>query len=531
MSGFAGTGALVRLAARRDRVSVLASIVALAVLVAGSARATFDLYPDAGAALADLSDVLTNPALLAIYGPLSDPRSLDALATFKTVLLGAVLLCILAYAVVRRHTRTEEEEGRLELLGAGVVGRRAPLAAAVLLGTAAVLLTALVTAVAAVRVGLDPRGSVALGVSWVLVGLTWVGVAAVAAQLTSTSRGAAGFALGALGLAYLVRAVGDTAPEGSALGLLVWLSPLGWGEQVAPYGANRLWLAALGVALYAALVLLAFRLLERRDLGSGILGSRAGPARGDLGTSADLARRLARGTVIGWVVGFAIAGVVVGSLAASVESFAQSPQMVDLLRRMGGIGGALVDTYFATELGFTAVVAAALGVTLAVRLRSEEVGSRAEVVLASGATRVRWAAGHVLVAAAGTVLVMAVLGVAMGVVRGVQVGDVPRTVGTLLAAALLQLPAIWVCIGVVTALFGLAPRWTALAWAVLLLFFALGELGSLLGIPEAVRNASPFVHVPRLGQPVEALPLVVLALVAGLLVAVGLLAFRRRDLA
>lgn len=532
MSGFAGTGALVRLAARQDRVSVPSSIAALAVLVAASAKATFDLYPDPAAALGAFSDILANPALVAVYGPVADPRSIDALATFKTVLLGAVLLAVLAYAVVRRHTRSEEEAGRLELLGAAVVGRRAPLAAGVALATGAVLVTVLVTVLAALGVGLDGRGSLALGASWLTVGLTWVGVSAVSAQLTSTSRGAAGFALGALGAAYLLRAVADTAPEPSALRSLVWISPLGWAEKVAPYGANRLELAALGVVAYAALVLVAFVLLERRDLGSGLLATRPGPARGRLATSGDLARRLARGTVAGWTLGFAAAGAVVAGLAGSVSSFADSPQIADLLRRMGGGGhGALVDAYFATELGFFAVLAAALGVSLAVRMRAEELGSHADVVLAAGASRVRWAGAFLLVAAAAAALAMTVLGASMGAVRGAQVGDVGGTVVALLGAALAQLPAIWVCVAVVVALFGVAPRFTTLAWAVLLVFFALGELGPLLGIPEAVRSLSPFVHVPRLGQPVEAAPLAVLVLVAAALVIVGLLGLRRRDLA
>ena len=64
------------------------------------------------------------------------PR-IDALATFKTVLMGGVFLCMLAYVVVRRHTRSEERRAGSSCSAAGVVGRRAPLAAAVLLATAA----------------------------------------------------------------------------------------------------------------------------------------------------------------------------------------------------------------------------------------------------------------------------------------------------------------------------------------------------------------------------------------------------------
>ena len=121
-----------------------------------------------------------------------------------------------------------------------------------LLGTFAVLLTVVLTVVWSVAVGLDAAGSVALGVSWLVMGLSWVGVTAVAAQLTSSTRGTAAWSLGALAVAFLVRAVGDTAADDSPARFLSWLSPLGWGVKVSPYGENRYWVVVLGLALYSS---------------------------------------------------------------------------------------------------------------------------------------------------------------------------------------------------------------------------------------------------------------------------------------
>ena len=54
-------------------------------------------------------------------------------------------------------------------------------------------------------------------------------------------------------------------------------------------------------ALIGLSVLIAFALLERRDLGAGVLPSRPGPARGSLRTVGGLTRRLARGReLLGW---------------------------------------------------------------------------------------------------------------------------------------------------------------------------------------------------------------------------------------
>ena len=158
MSSLTGTGILLRLAWRRDRVLIPASLLALTALSVGSAQATIDLYPTDQAAVDGLGSVLGNPSIVAMYGPIA-AENRDALSVFKTVLMGAVFVGLLAYAVVRRHTRVEEEVGRLELVGAGVVGRRAPLTAAMTLASLAVVGAGLLTTAGLIAVGLDATGS------------------------------------------------------------------------------------------------------------------------------------------------------------------------------------------------------------------------------------------------------------------------------------------------------------------------------------------------------------------------------------
>ncbi|MFY1698116.1 hypothetical protein [Solwaraspora sp. WMMA2101] len=55
--------------------------------------------------------------------------------------------------------------------------------------------------------------------------------------------------------------------------------------------------------------------------------------------------------------------------------------------------------------------------------------------------------------------------------------------------------------------------------------------GALLRLPSAVRDLSPFSHLPTLpGGQVSAVPLVVLVLLAAGFAAAGLVGLRRRDL-
>ena len=400
-----------------------------------------------------------------------------------------------------------------------------------LLGTFAVLLTVVLTVVWSVAVGLDPAGSVALGVTWLVIGLSWVGVTAVAAQLTSSTRGTAGWSLGALAVAFLVRAVGDTAAADSPARFLSWISPLGWGVKVSPFGENRYWVVVLGLALYAALVVVAFALLDRRDLGAGVLPSRAGHERSTIASPGALTRRLARATLVGWVVAYVVLGVVLGSIARSVATFVDSPQVADMLRALGGDAGSITDLYFATELHFAAIGASALAIALITRMHTEETTTHLEALLATPVRRIGGRSATSCSPSSPPPLVMLVSATVAGLVHGADVGDVGGTVGRLTGAALSTLPAVWVVLAVAMLLYGALPRFTGLAWAALIVFLLLGEFGDLLDLPGWLVDLSPFTHLPALpGGTLEWSPLVGLTLVAAVVGAAGLAALRRRDI-
>ena len=125
-SELVGTEALVRLAARRDRWLLPVSVLGFAAIAAFSAAATVGLYPDEAQRITAADTVNATPAIVALYGPIYDPTSLGELSMFKLTSLFAAMISILMVVLVVRHTRAEEEAGRLELVGSGVVGRGAP---------------------------------------------------------------------------------------------------------------------------------------------------------------------------------------------------------------------------------------------------------------------------------------------------------------------------------------------------------------------------------------------------------------------
>jgi ABC-2 type transport system permease protein len=207
-----------------------------------------------------------------------------------------------------------------------------------------------------------------------------------------------------------------------------------------------------------------------------------------------------------------------------------NPDMADMVERLGGTAS-LTDSFVAASLGFLGFAAAGYCVQAALRLRSEETSGRVEPVLATAATRLRWAGSHLTFALVGPAVALTVAGLAAGLTYGISVDDVGGQLPRVLAGALVQLPAVWVLGAIALALFGLMPGRTALSWGALLVVVVIGFVGEILDVGQWFLDLSPFTHIPKLpGSTFTALPLLLLSALAAALSAAGLAGVRRRDL-
>jgi ABC-2 type transport system permease protein len=540
MNAFTGTGRLARLALRRDRIQLPVWILGLTALWAFSVSAVVDLYPSEEDRMTLAVVSANSPAALMGNGIVSG-TSIGATVAAQALLFMLIAAAIMSTFAVVRHTRQNEETGRAELVGAGIVGRHASLTGALLVVGGANLVLALLSALVLIANGLPVGGSLISGAAIAAVGIVFAAIAAVAAQISGTSRGANGMAAGAVGVAFVLRAVGDAASTAVDASVRVvsawpsWLSPIGWGQQVRPYDGDQWWVLSLFVVASAALVATAFVLASHRDVGAGLRAVPAGPAVAPRGllSPMGLAWRLQRGVLLGWAIAMAFAGFTYGGLGNEVEELVgSSDQMAELVEEIAG-GGDLVDAFFAFTFIMAGLAVAGYAVQALLRMRAEESSGRLEPVLATGVSRSRWMWTHVAIAALGSVGLLALLGLTTGFTFGLVAGDPATRVAELLPAALAQAPAALAVGGLVTAMFGLVPRWVIpLSWAALVLFVFAAMFGGLIGLPQALLDLSPFTHVPAAPSvDVSPGPLAALCLVAVAFVVVGLAWFRRRDLA
>ena len=525
-----GTATLLLLALRRDRVRLPVWLAGVVGFLTISALSVPDLYPTAAERQAR-GDFVRSPVLTIFSGPGygADDYTVGAMVANEYLIYGVVAVAVMSIFLVVRHTRAEEEAGRVELVRSSVVGAQAAPTAALLVAVGANLAIGAATALAltASLPELSALGSWTFGLSMAASGIVFAAVAAVAAQVTEHSRGAIGIAVSSLAVAFVLRAVGDIG-DGRALS---WASPIGWAQSTRAYVDERAWPLLLSLLAAALLTSVAYALASRRDVAAGLVAPRPGPARAApwLARPEGLALRLQRGSVTAWALGLLAFGAVFGSLLGEVEVFlADNPQLQEVFGATED--GALVDAFLATAMLLLGLLATGWALSATLQLRSDERAGLVEPLLATPLTRGRWAGGQLVVTLLGGAAVLMAAAAGVGTAAAIERGEGSWLLD-MLAAGLAYVPAMWLTAAVAFALIGLAPRAAALGWMVLLHAAVVGLMGDALDLPEGVRALSPFHHVPELpGEDIAFTAPAALAAAAAAATTLGLAAIRRRDI-
>jgi len=528
-SASTGTGHLVRLILRRDRVQLPLWIVGLGGMIASSALAVPGVYNTPEKVAGYAASVGASPVSHLMSGRQAAIDTIGGITANEVSQVAQLGVCLMVMFQVVRHTRTEEETGRAELLRSTVLGRHAATLAALGYAVFTALLIGCITAGTMLAAGLAATGSLNYGVGLTLLGICYAAVALVAAQLSTSARGALGIAGTAIAAGYLVRGLG--AMQDNAL---VWLSPFGWAQLMNAFGAERWWPALLLAVATAGLLSLAGYLTAHRDFGGGLVQPRPGHPRGTraLGTSFGLALRLQRGTLIGWAVGLFVLALIYGAVIPTIPDLVKSnPDIGKYIGVSADAEQELIDAFLRYIHLFMAVVSTAFAVSSVLRLRSEEESGRAELVLSTGVSRTAWVAATAAVAGLGALGLTLLMGIGLALGYGLGMGQWNQ-VAAQVAGQLAYLPGVLVVAAFAVAVAGLLPRRSLLAWLLVAAVFFQAMLGETLRLPNAVDAVSPFWHLPGVpDEPFDLSPGLVELLIAAALIMIGVWGYRRRDLA
>ncbi|WP_285727111.1 ABC transporter permease [Psychromicrobium xiongbiense] len=493
-------GPLIRFRFRRDRVRVPVWVLVFAFTALFVAAALAKTYGDPAERLAVLRVLATDPTLLALRGAPDGNSS----GGFFVVEIGSYLLLMVALMnsfLAVRHSRADEEDGQAELIAATQAGRAASTVATIIHLVIVNILVGLATAVAMMAVGYDAAGSLLLGWSLACTGLVFCAVGLVMSQIFSSARAANGWSSALIGVAWVANAAansqGTVASDGLQVtpGALDWFTPVGWGMLIRPYTANNPLPGLLSLAFAVILLATSFALQSSRDAAAGLVQPRAGRswASGALHEPIGLAWRLQRGPILGWGIGSLLGAVAVGGLGKTLsDAVSGNPQLGAAVQAMANGGGSLLESFLGVMMALIGLFVSAASLQTVMRMRQEEARGTAESVLVTRVPRLRWYfsfVGLALGAAAVTLFLS-------GLVAGLALAGIDsRLVGQAIVLALGQLPAVAVYVSLTAFAFATVPPATIpFGWTLLGLGLVVGEYGTLLGMPEWLRNLAPGGH-------------------------------------
>ena len=151
------TTALIRLILRRYGVWQPLWIGTVTLFVTTTVATIQQLLPLAEARLQYAGEIAANPVILLMQGP-AYGDSLGAVAAQQRGAATMIFAALASVILLVKHTRSDEEQGRQELIGSAAVARQAPLTAALIVVLAANAVLAMLIIIVCLSAGLPWPG-------------------------------------------------------------------------------------------------------------------------------------------------------------------------------------------------------------------------------------------------------------------------------------------------------------------------------------------------------------------------------------
>jgi ABC-2 type transport system permease protein len=480
--------------------------VALGIYVYATAAGFRLIAPTLAERVQVLNNLAASTGLKVLLGQAPQITSAAGFVDWRVIGVAAIVGPVCWLILATRTLRGEEASGRWELVLAGrTTPGRATASALAGLGAgllAMYLAVALLTMLSGIAPGvhIGAGRALAFGLAVVAPAAEFLAIGAVASQVMPTRARAAALAAGTFGAAFLLRAAGDAAASAH---FLVYVSPLGWVEQLHTLGAPRLlWLLPIG-GLIAASAWTALRLAARRDLGASLLAGTdtADPRLAMLGSPIRIAIRLTWPATMRWFAVVIVAGALYGALARSAgQAFATSGN----LQRISGdlthaAAPGLVSTGARAYAGIIFLLLATLlmayAASAAGKLREDEAEGYLDNLVVRPVSRQRWLAGRVAVMLA--VIVKAALLGAIAFWVAAAAEHTGLGLGSLVQAGLNSAAPAVALAGLGVLVLGYSPRLVAPAcWAIVAWAFMVDLLGEVIPVSHWIMDTSLLRHLP-----------------------------------
>lgn len=476
-------------------------------------------------------EMMKNPAMIAVVGPIYGEANYTLGAAYANyMLLFSVMIAgIMNIFLVNRHTRQDEELGRLEVVRSLPVGRLAsPLSVVIVAILANIILTILtfIGLIALKGEGMNAVGCLVYASSLGVVGMFFAVTTLLFCQLTGNNRTAMGMSFFFMLFLYVLRAVGDVGNETLSL-----ISPLGLILRTENFVNDKFWPIIVIKIITIILLFISLYINSKRDLGSGVFAERAGRRHASslLTGPLSLAIKLLKTSIIIWAFTIFILAAMYGSVFGDLEGYIESSDMLRAIFDQSK-GISFTEQFTVLLIAIMSLLGSIPIINFINRLSYEEKNGMMEHVLSKATSRNKQMASYLSIAIVTSVIYQIISAYGFWVVGSAVMPNI-TPLKDFIIASLLYLPAIWVLIGLASLLIGIMPRLTSLTYVYLGYSFIAVYFGKIAGFPEWFKALTPYGYIS--GHPLEDINWtnqIVLLIIFILMTSIGFISYRKRDL-
>ncbi|GAA4063116.1 tetronasin resistance protein [Amphibacillus indicireducens] len=517
---------------KRDWKKIMIWVLGVGLFSAGFVPAFEEIAKGQG--LIGMFETMQNPAMVSIVGPTpietATNYTIGAMYAHQMLLFCGLFAMIIAALHVVGHTRKEEDLGLTELVRSFQIGRQANSFATIIEVLLVNSLLALLIGGTLTSFGTDTisiQGSFLFGLSVAMAGLIGAAIALVMAQIMPNSAGATGSTLGIIGLLYITRAATDISNITFSM-----FNPLGWLYLTYPFTNNN-WLPIFFALIFCIImVMIAFALEGRRDMGAGYLPEREGRAyaKQSLLSVHGLFIKINKGVIISWLISFLILGAAYGAIYGDMQSFLESNDLLQQMFTQSGVS--IEESFTATIMMVMMGLVAILPIVIINKLFSVEQRLYLSQLHATKVTRGQFYWTNISLA-----IVIGAIGIlfaagGLGITALTVMEDhTTMNLTDFLIAGYNFLPAVLFFTALAALALGWAPKLGKFIYVYLGYSFILNYFSGILDLPDWFLKTAIKSWIPQM--PVESfkvIPFIVITTVSIILMTIGYLGYKKRDM-
>lgn len=480
-------------------------------------------------------ETLKTPAMVSLFGEFFATKPYTTANAFVSEMLVFIgmFMVFMNISLAISNTRAEEDKGLMEMVRSRSVGRLAPIYATMLElllinGLLGIVYTGSLI-VADLR-GASMQGNFLMGVSIASMGIMFGFISLLLAQLANNSRSANFMSYGVYGFFYIIRMVTDvTDPDWT------WLSPVGWIQKTAVYTYDRWLPVILMLSLGIVCLLLSIRIVQTRDIDSGLLAARKGKAYAGklLSSPLGLVLSIERNSILGWLVGGFVLGAAYGSVFRTIGDIIGTNSTYRKILGVSQINEANRELIlnFLNMLGiFFVAIAAISGLMIIFRLKSDEKKRYLEILHSKSISKTRLALSYFGVGTIVSLLVFTVT-LAGSFFIGNATLEQPIALTYFWESLAGFLPATLFFVGIGIFFTGMFPKLNNALWIYLAASILVKMFGPLLNLSDEAANISPLGWIGKVpAETAEPSLVFILIGVFLILMILGIVGYNKRDL-